>query len=106
MNGSGMLHRIEGHLDGFHYKHISQNVMVPSVRMLYPDSTIQFQQDHYSIHDSCAVEEWLSLQVGVKLADWPPRAPNMNPIENTWSEMKRTKQETWPLLPPRNSDEL
>ena len=30
----------------------------------------------------------------------------MNPIENMWSEVKRTMQETWPVLPPRNSDEL
>ena len=30
----------------------------------------------------------------------------MNRIENMWSEVKRTMQETWPVLPPRNSDEL
>jgi len=30
----------------------------------------------------------------------------MNPIEKMWSEVKRTMQETWPILPPRNSDEL
>ena len=30
----------------------------------------------------------------------------MNPIENMWSEVKRTMRETWPVLPPRNSDEL
>ena len=30
----------------------------------------------------------------------------MNPIENMWNEVKRTMQETWPVLPPRNSDEL
>jgi len=30
----------------------------------------------------------------------------VNPIENMWSEVKRTMQETWPVLPPRNSDEL
>ena len=30
----------------------------------------------------------------------------MNPIENMWSEVKRTMQETWPALPLRNSDEL
>ena len=59
--GVGMLHRTVGHLDGFHYKHILQKVMVPSIRMLYPDGTIQFQQDHYSIHDSRVVQEWLSL---------------------------------------------
>jgi hypothetical protein len=32
--GVGVLHRIEGHLDGLQYQHILQNVMVPSVRML------------------------------------------------------------------------
>jgi hypothetical protein len=30
----------------------------------------------------------------------------MNPIENMRSELERTMQETWPVLPPRNSDEL
>jgi hypothetical protein len=30
----------------------------------------------------------------------------INPIENMWSKVKRTMQETWPVLTPRNSDEL
>ena len=30
----------------------------------------------------------------------------MNPIEKMWSEVKRKMQETWPVLPPRKSDEL
>jgi len=104
--GAGVLHRIEGHLDGLHYQHILQNVMVPSVRMLYPDGIIHLQQDQPSIHDSRVVQEWLSRQADVELIDWTPRAPDMNPIENMWSEVKRTMQETWPVLPPRNSNEL
>jgi hypothetical protein len=104
--GAGMLHRIEGHLDGLQYKHILQNIMVPSVRVLYPDGVIQFQQDHSSIHDSRVVQERLSQQADVELIDWPPRAPDVNPIENMWSEVKRTMQETWPILPPRKSDSL
>jgi len=80
--------------------------MVPSVQMLYPDGFIHFQQDHSSIHDSRVVQEWLSLQAEVKLTDWPPRASDMKPIKNMWSEVQRTMQETWPVLPPRNSDEL
>ena len=79
--------------------------MLPSVRMLCPDGVIHIQQDH-SIHDSRVVQEWLSLQADVELIDLPPRAPDMNPIENMWSEVKRTVQETWPVLPPRNSDAL
>ena len=103
--GDGVLHRIEGHLDGLQYQHILQNVMVPSVRTLYPNGVIQFQQDH-AIHDSRVVQEWLSQQADVELIDWPQRAPDINPIENMWSEVKRTMHETWPVLPPRNSDEL
>ena len=30
----------------------------------------------------------------------------MYPIENMWSEVKRTMQEAWPVIPPRNSNEL
>jgi hypothetical protein len=102
---AGMLHWI-GNLDSLQYKHILENVMVLSVRMLYPDGIIQFQQDHSSIHDSCVVQEWLSLQADMELIDWPPRAPDMNPIENMWSEVKRTMQETWTVRPHRNSDKL
>ena len=70
--GAGVLHRIEGHLDGLQYQHILQNVMVPSVRMLYPEGIIHLQQDHSSIHDSRVVQEWLSRQADVELIDWPP----------------------------------
>jgi hypothetical protein len=62
--------------------------MVPSVRMLYPDGETQFQQE-YSIHDSHVVQEWLSRQADVELIDWPSRAPDMNPIENMWIEVKK-----------------
>jgi hypothetical protein len=63
--GAGILHRIEGHLHGLQYKHILKHVMVQSVRVLYPDGVIQFQQDHSSIHDSRVVQEWLSRQADV-----------------------------------------
>jgi hypothetical protein len=77
-----MLHRIEGHLDSLQYQHTLQNVMLPSVRMLYPESITHFQQDHSSIHDSRVVQEWLSLQADVELIDLPLRAPDMNLIKN------------------------
>jgi hypothetical protein len=74
--------------------------------MLYPNGIIDFQQDQSSIHNSHVVQEWLSLQAEVKLNDWPQHAPDMNHIENMWSEVKRTMQKTWPVHPTRNSDEL
>ena len=80
--------------------------MLPSVRMFYPDGTINFQEDPSSIHDSRVLQKWLSLQADVELIEWPRRSPDLNPIENMWSEVKRTMQETWPVLPPRSSDVL
>jgi len=62
--------------------------------MLYHDGVIHLQQNHSSIHDFRVVQEWLSRQADVELTDWPPRAPDMNPIENTWSEEKRAMQKT------------
>jgi hypothetical protein len=52
------------------------------------------------------VQKWLSLQADTELIDWAPHAPDMNSIENMLSEVKRTMQETWPVLPPRKNDEL
>jgi hypothetical protein len=89
---AGILHLIEEHLDGLQYKHILKYVMMSSVRMLYPDGVIHFQQHLSSIHDSCVVQEWLSRQADVELIDCPPRAPDINPIENLWSEVKKKKK--------------
>jgi hypothetical protein len=80
--------------------------MVPSVRALYPDGVIQFQQVHSSIHDSRVVQELLSRLADIELIDWPPRLPDMNPTVNMWTEVKKTMQETWPDLPPRKIDAL
>jgi len=102
--GGGILHRIEGHLDGLRYQQILQNILVPSVWMLYPEGIIHLQQDHSSIHDSHVVQEWLSRQADVELLDWPPQAPDMNHIENMQSEVKSAMHEKWPVLPPRTSD--
>jgi len=60
-----------------------------------------FQLEHSSICDCRVVQEWLSLQADVELSNKPPRAPDMKHNENMWSEVKRTIQETWPILPPR-----
>ena len=61
--------------------------------MLYPDGIIHLQQDYSSIHDFRVIQERLTMQADVKLLDWPPQATDMNPIENMWSEVKRTMQE-------------
>jgi hypothetical protein len=75
--------------------------MVSSASVLYRDGTVQFQQDHASIHDSRVVQEGLGMPMY-----WPPGAPDVNPVESMWSEVNETTQEAWPDLPPRNRDTL
>jgi hypothetical protein len=55
-----ILNPIEKQYDGLQYKHTLRNVMVTSVRLLYPDGAMQFQKGNPYILDSCVVQEWLS----------------------------------------------
>ena len=109
--GLGMLHRIEQgpdgrNLTGGQYVHILENIMVPSVRELYPDGIIKFQQDQSPVHKSQLVQNWFSSQTEVELIDWPPCGADLNPIENVWAEIKRTMSENWPDPPPRTKEAL
>jgi hypothetical protein len=89
LRGAGVLHCIEEHLVSLLYKHILEHVMVPCVRVLYPDGVIQFQQDLSSGNDSCVVQELLAQQAIFELTGWPPQATYMNPIKNMLSEVKK-----------------
>jgi transposase len=52
------------------------------------------------------VQEQLLVQADVALTDWPPQGPEVNPIENMWSKVKKTMHKSWPVLPLRNNDAL
>ena len=47
-----------------------------------PDLT--FMQDNDPIHSAKTVKKWLS-EMGIKVRDWPPYGPDLNPIENLWA---------------------
>jgi hypothetical protein len=57
-----LLHRIDGGLDGAQYLHILKDIMVPSVREMYPDGVINFQQDQSPVHKSQLLQGWLEDQ--------------------------------------------
>lgn len=46
---SWMFHRVCNHPDCLHCKHLSKNLMMPSIRMLYPIWVIHLQEDHSSV---------------------------------------------------------
>ena len=105
-HGLGVLHRVENRLTAEQYLHILKNVMLPSVRSIYPDGVIQFQQDRSPIHTARLVHNWLASQGDIDVLQWPPRGADLSPIENVWAETKRILRENWPSPPPRTQDEL
>lgn len=44
-------------------------------------------QDNAPIHTSNESKAWFADN-GVKLLDWPPYSPDLNPIENLWFPLK------------------
>ena len=64
-----------------------------------------FQQDCDPKHTSKAVKEWFTTN-NVKVLEWPPQSPDLNPIENLWRQLKlkisgqnpKNRNELWMML--------
>ena len=54
-----------------------------------------FMQDNASIHKARPAREYLGAN-GIETIPWPAYSPDLNPIENVWSAMKRYIQEKYP----------
>lgn len=47
-----------------------------------------FMQDNAPIHTAQIVKNWLQEE-DIRLLDWPPYSPDLNPMENLWGPLKR-----------------
>lgn len=90
-SGPGELTVIEERLTTYQYVQILQDVMLPSVRaMLIPEPhPIYIAMDNAPIHNSRRVEEWFRQHPEVIRILWPPRSPDLMPIEHLWAAMTR-----------------
>ena len=64
------------------YTQILDEVLLPSIGILFGDGPIYLVQDNSPIHKSMPVRQWLEEHPQVHVLVWPARSPDMNPIEN------------------------
>ena len=56
-----------------------------------------FMQDNTSIHTANLIKDWLKDHA-IEVIEWPPHSPDLNPIENLWSMLKRLVYEKHPEI--------
>ncbi len=87
---------------------------------LFKDAELIFQQDLAPAHTAKSTKSWLNDH-GVGVLDCPANSPDLNPVENLWSivkrkmrnkrpknadELKVTVKETWASIPPQQCHKL
>jgi transposase len=86
--GVGELAIVEGIMNAKGYVNILRGNLKKSVRKLGIHDSYLFQQDNDPIHPARITREWL-LYNARGLLETPPQSPDINPIENLWSLLKK-----------------
>lgn len=89
--GPGEIVEIDRRMNAELYIEILEEVMIPSVRALYPEDempVIRIVEDNSAVHRARIVRNWYDEHPEVQRFDWPAKSPDLNLIENVWSKME------------------
>ena len=81
----GPLHIVENSMNGEQYTRILDSKLI---RFYRSNENSIFQDDSAPCHRCNLVQRWHEDN-GIRQLDWPTNSPDLNPIENLWSFVKR-----------------
>lgn len=93
-HGVGPVVLIQGNMDQHQYVSILQNHMLPYAEENIPLRWV-FQQDNDPKHTSRTAKKWFSDNE-IQVMEWPAQSPDLNPIENLWTDIKKAVHEAKP----------
>lgn len=97
-SGPGELIEIGGRLNAEGYKDILQDVLLPTAQIVLPDmAPLHFIHDNCSIHMARVCRAWFRDNADhIVEIPFPPKSPDLNPIENLWGLMVQAWDESTP----------